>query len=77
MFMIGFQVRWKIVSLMGGFSTLLVGGYSTSFFMFIPILMEMIQLDEHIFSDGLVKPPTRLSGSAPHNEYRKDFFSCF
>ena len=28
--------------------------------MFAPILAEMIQFDEHIFSDGLVKPPTRI-----------------
>ena len=29
------------------------------FFVFIPILGEMIQFDEHICSNGLVQPPTR------------------
>ena len=29
------------------------------FFIFTPILGKMIQFDDHIFSDGLVQPPTR------------------
>ena len=33
------------------------------FFMFTPILGEMIQFDEHIFQMGWFKPPTRKDGS--------------
>ena len=32
---------------------------SNIFFIFTPICGEMIQFEEHIFSTGLVQPPTR------------------
>ena len=43
-----------VTFLLGGF---LVGGFN--FFVFSPLLGEMIQFDEHIFQMGL-KPPTRF-----------------
>ena len=36
------------------------GGNSNMFLMFIPKIGEMIQFFEHIFSNGLVQPPTRM-----------------
>ena len=35
------------------------GWWFQRIFAFIPILGEMIQFDEHMFSNGLVQPPTR------------------
>ena len=32
------------------------------FFMFTPNLWELVQFDEHFFSDGLVQAPTREDG---------------
>ena len=38
-------------------SNILGGGLK--YLLFSPLLGEMIQFDQHIFSDGLVQPPTR------------------
>ena len=37
--------------------TEILGWWFQTFFIFTPIPGEMIQFDEHIFSDGLVQPP--------------------
>ena len=34
------------------------GWWQLKYFLFPPLFGEMIQFDEHIFSDGLVQPPT-------------------
>ena len=45
---------------MPDFGTVYLGcGNSNIFGTFTPNLGEMIQFDDHIFSDGLVQPPTR------------------
>ena len=36
-------------------------------FLFLPLPGEMIQFDEHIFSKGLVQPPTRWDFQGPPN----------
>ena len=40
---------------------ILVGGGFTHLIIFTPVPAEMIQFDEHIFTDGLVQPPTSLN----------------
>ena len=56
-----FRRNWELHSShnAGSWKGLLGGGFK--YFLFLPLPGEMIQFDEHIFSNGLkLKPPTSL-----------------
>ncbi len=44
-----------------------------TFLIFIPKIGEMIQFDEHIFSDGLVQPPTSFCLQFQNKNLKKTF----